>query len=67
MYLITDVKDLHDWHVAHCEKHSLFEKLDDKDIENDPCVKEMYAKTEEGIKVNRNKGDKFYTVYRVLK
>ena len=31
--------------------------------EEDPCIKVMLNKTEEGQKVERNKGDKYYAVF----
>ena len=31
--------------------------------EEDPCVKVMLNKTEEGLKVERNKGDKYYGIF----
>jgi tRNA (guanine-N7-)-methyltransferase len=65
LYTITDVKDLHEWHVSKCDEHPLFVRLDDKDVlENDPAVKAMIEETEEGKKVARSGGEKFYAVYR---
>lgn len=64
LYCITDVKELHDWHVAKCDAHPLFEKINDADAEKDPCVQIMKTETEEGQKVERNKGNKYYAVYR---
>jgi tRNA (guanine-N7-)-methyltransferase len=103
LYLITDVSELHQWHVAHCDAHPLFRRLfvssntttteeiilidhddDDKDKdtthtnrnkntnttttnvikeEDDPCIEAMRTVTEEGQKVARNQGDKYYAVY----
>jgi len=64
LYCITDVKELHDWHVAKCDAHPLFRRLSDEDVEkNDPCVEAMKTETEEGKKVARNKGSKYYAVY----
>lgn len=62
LYCITDVKELHDWHISKCDAHPLFERLDD--IEDDPCVQAMKKETEEGQKVARNKGTKYYAVYQ---
>lgn len=64
LYTITDVKELHEWHVEHCDKHPLFERLSDEELVDDPCVEVMRTETEEGKKVARNKGDKYYAVYR---
>jgi tRNA (guanine-N7-)-methyltransferase len=64
LYCITDVKELHDWHVKNCNAHPLFRKLDDDEVlKKDPSVKAMISETEEGKKVERNKGDKYYAVY----
>lgn len=73
LYCITDVRELHDWHVAACTEHPLFELIysstsesnDHDDIEtNDPCINAMKNETEEGKKVTRNNGDKYYAIYR---
>jgi len=64
LYCITDVKELHDWHVSKCNAHPLFEKVSVEEMEGDPCVRAMKTETEEGQKVARNKGDKYYAVYR---
>eukprot|EP00977_Amphora_coffeiformis_P004952 scaffold1055_cov165-Amphora_coffeaeformis.AAC.26 len=66
LYCITDVKELHDWHVSKCDAHPLFEKVSGEEMEQDPCVQAMKTETEEGQKVARNKGDKYYAVYRRL-
>jgi tRNA (guanine-N7-)-methyltransferase len=73
LYTITDVKELHDWHVAKCNAHPMFEQLTvhdsnesefEKDAINDPCIHAMYTETEEGKKVARNGGKKYFAVYR---
>ncbi|CCH45807.1 hypothetical protein BN7_5393 [Wickerhamomyces ciferrii] len=66
IYTITDVKDLHDWMVKHLDEHPLFERLDENFEKNDECVKIMFNSTEEGKKVERNKGDKFFKCYKRL-
>jgi len=70
LYCITDVKELHEWHVAHCDAHPLFRRIvvstDDKNqynVDEDPCIHTMITATEEGQKVDRNGGEKFYAVY----
>jgi tRNA (guanine-N7-)-methyltransferase len=63
LYCITDVKDLHDWHVAKCDAHPLFRRLSDEVADADPCVAAMKIETEEGKKVARAKGEKYYAVY----
>jgi tRNA (guanine-N7-)-methyltransferase len=65
LYCITDVKELHDWHVAKCDTHPLFDRIEDEEeLAKDPCVNAMITETEEGKKVARNKGSKYYAVYR---
>ena len=66
LYCITDVKELHDWHVTECDKHPLFRRLSEEELGNDPCVEAMTVETEEGKKVARNKGDKYRAVYERL-
>jgi tRNA (guanine-N7-)-methyltransferase len=86
LYCITDVKELHDWHVAACDAHPSFRRLlvstangteatattgaanekgKDAPFEesSDPCIHAMRYTTEEGQKVDRNGGSKYYAVY----
>jgi tRNA (guanine-N7-)-methyltransferase len=64
LYAITDVKDLHDWHVAKCQAHPLFEELSQEEMDADPCVAVMRCETEEGKKVMRSGGSMYYAVYK---
>lgn len=65
LYCITDVEELHEWHVEKCSNHPAFERITDEDIlHNDPAVKAMLETTEEGKKVERMGGKKFYAVFR---
>ena len=64
MYCITDVKELHDWHVEKCNAHPLFQQITDIECDNDPCVTEMKTKTEESQKVDRAGSNKYYAVYQ---
>jgi tRNA (guanine-N7-)-methyltransferase len=80
LYCITDVRELHEWHVQKCSAHPCFECLvvvhpqdalasSPPDIvecalRDDPCIRAMMLETEEGKKVHRNGGDKFFAVYR---
>jgi tRNA (guanine-N7-)-methyltransferase len=67
LYCITDVKDLHDWHVEKCDAHPLFERLTEDEMEADPCVMLMKTETEEGKKVKREGRfghDMYYQVYK---
>ena len=47
-------------HMDHLRSHRMFRELKGYD---DPCVQVMRAKTEEGQKVERNEGDKYWAVF----
>lgn len=67
LYCITDVKDLHDWHVEKCGAHPLLQELSNEEMEDDPCVALMKSETEEGKKVKREGKfghEMYYQVYR---
>jgi tRNA (guanine-N7-)-methyltransferase len=66
VYTITDVEDLHNWMVEHFDAHPSFGRLPEDEQEADECVKVMRVETEEGKKVERNKGKKFVACYRRL-
>ena len=63
LYCITDVEDLHNWHMKHCRAHPLFRELSKDEMDKDPCVKAMYSETEEGKKVERAGTNKYYAVF----
>lgn len=62
LYCITDVLELHEWHVEKCNAHPLFEPI--VDCEDDPCVATMQTATEESQKVDRAGASKYFAVYR---
>ena len=67
LYCITDVKDLHDWHVEKCGAHPSFVELSEAEMDEDPCVTLMKTTTEEGSKVERIGvfgHDMYYKVYK---
>lgn len=64
LYCITDVEELHNWHVEKLDAHPLFEKCDETENDADPCVQAMINETEEGKKVSRAGAAKYYAVYR---
>lgn len=66
MYTITDVRDLHEWMVKHLDASPLFARIadDDASLADDPCVDAVTYSTEEGRKVERNAGDKFFAAFR---
>ncbi|CAG8489757.1 7676_t:CDS:2, partial [Racocetra fulgida] len=57
IYTISDVKDLHEWMVKHLDEHPLFERIPDEEVEKDPVIPIVRTETEEGKKVERNKGE----------
>ena len=67
LYTITDVEDLHNWHLHHCRSHPMFRELSVVEMEDDPCVKAMYNETEEGKKVARAGTNKYYAVFEKVK
>ncbi|KAG0000355.1 tRNA (guanine-N(7)-)-methyltransferase (tRNA(m7G46)-methyltransferase) [Entomortierella chlamydospora] len=64
IYTISDVKDLHLWMVKHLDAHPLFARIPDEELVDDPAVEHVRNATEEGQKVERNKGDKYLACYR---
>lgn len=64
LYTITDVHDLHTWMVKHLDAFPLFQRLSDEDLAGDVCVDAVWNATEEGKKVTRNKGDKWFAAFR---
>lgn len=64
VYTITDVEDLHLWMVGHFEGHKSFERIGTEEQEADEWVQVMRTETEEGKKVERNKGEKFVACFR---
>jgi tRNA (guanine-N7-)-methyltransferase len=63
---MTDVEDLHNWMVQAFEKHPLYKRLTDEELATDPIVPLLGDTTEEGQKVNRNKGSMFPAVFMRL-
>ncbi|GEQ69606.1 hypothetical protein JCM33374_g3278 [Metschnikowia sp. JCM 33374] len=66
VYTITDVEDLHHWMVKHLEEHPLFERKSNEWEQHDQCVEIMTNSTEEGQKVERNKGSKYIACFERL-
>jgi len=66
VYTITDVRDLHEWMVEHFAGCEMFERMGKEEVEKDECVEIMRMETEEGKKVERNKGTKFVACFRKL-
>ena len=48
----------------HCNEHALFEKVEEAEEKEDPCVGIIVNETEEGKKVAREGREKYWTVWR---
>lgn len=64
VYFVTDVKMLFDWMYEHFKRFPLFEELSKEEIEQDIIVPHLFDSSEEGQKVTRNRGEKFYSVFK---
>ncbi|KAG6840929.1 hypothetical protein C0991_003187 [Blastosporella zonata] len=67
VYTITDVKDLHEWMRSHLEAFPLFSYVDEESLRAEgkgPIIDAVYTSTEEGKKVQRNKGEKWLACFR---
>lgn len=65
LYTITDVKELYEWHVAKCDAHPYFNRIDTQEgfLEADPAAQAMANATEESKKVTRMGGQKHVAIY----
>ncbi|XP_068121242.1 tRNA (guanine-N(7)-)-methyltransferase isoform X2 [Hyperolius riggenbachi] len=63
VYTITDVEEVHDWMVKHFTEHPLFERLSKEQLAGDLIIDKLGTSTEEGKKVQRNKGQNFLAVF----
>jgi len=63
LYAITDVEELHEWHLSKCRAHPLFRELDEEELKADVCVEAMKKETEEGKKVERAGAKKYFAVF----
>jgi tRNA (guanine-N7-)-methyltransferase len=67
VYTITDVEDLHVWMKTHLTEFPLFEPVDEETLRAEGkglILDAVCTSTEEGKKVERNKGDKFLACFR---
>ena len=64
LYTITDVEDLHQWHMTKCAAHPMFEQLSKTELEGDLAAEAMVTETEEGKKVARAGNAKYWAVFR---
>lgn len=67
VYTITDVKDLHEWMKGHLERFPLFERVEEEELRKEgkgSILDAVWGETEEGKKVERNKGEKWLACFR---
>nr|XP_057911209.1 tRNA (guanine-N(7)-)-methyltransferase [Doryrhamphus excisus] len=64
VYTITDVEEVHLWMVKHFSEHPLFTRVPDEELADDVIVSRLGTCTEEGKKVQRNKGKNFLAVFQ---
>ena len=67
VYTITDVHDLHEWMKSHLDAFPLFESVDEDLLRREgkgSILDAVYTSTEEGRKVERNKGEKWLACFR---
>ncbi|WWC69714.1 tRNA (guanine-N(7)-)-methyltransferase [Kwoniella pini CBS 10737] len=64
LYTVTDVKDLHEWMALHLNNHPLFIPIPNEELTGDAILEAARTSTEEGKKVERNKGDKWVACFR---
>ncbi len=64
LYTVTDVLDLHEWMKGHLDVHPLFSRIPDADLADDPVIPCAMTRTEEGMKVEREHGQKYLAVYK---
>jgi tRNA (guanine-N7-)-methyltransferase len=66
VYTITDVEDLHMWMCEKFDGHASFARLEEENMDEKEKekVQIMRMETEEGKKVERNKGRKFVACWR---
>lgn len=63
LYCVTDVEDLHKWHIEKLDAHPLFERVSKEEVDKDVCAEAMIKETEEGKKVQRAGSEKYFAVY----
>lgn len=64
VYICTDVEELYNWMVASFEQHPLFERIPHERAMQDPISAIVLNDTEEGRKVARTGGQKYYACFR---
>lgn len=66
VYTVTDVEDLHQWMVKHLEDFPLFERIEEEklvEMGKANIIDAVKNGTEEGMKVERNGGTKYFAAF----
>jgi len=64
IYAITDVFQLHEWHLEQLSANSNLSQVSEEECKDDPSVAVMQVDTEESKKVTRNLGKKYWCVFQ---
>uniref|UniRef100_A0A3B1IC77 tRNA (guanine-N(7)-)-methyltransferase n=1 Tax=Astyanax mexicanus TaxID=7994 RepID=A0A3B1IC77_ASTMX len=65
VYTMTDVEEVHLWMVKHFTEHALFSRVSEEELQKDDVIiTRLGTCTEEGKKVQRNRGQNFLAVFR---
>jgi tRNA (guanine-N7-)-methyltransferase len=64
LYTVTDIEDLHNWMCKHISEHPAFERLSEEEVKADILYDKLPDSSEEGKKVTRNNGEKFFAIFR---
>ena len=62
LYSITDVEELHNWHVEVIKQNPCFRRMSEEEIKDDEFIKDM-KNTDEARKVMKKKGNMYIAVY----
>ncbi|KAG7477402.1 hypothetical protein MATL_G00069290 [Megalops atlanticus] len=63
VYTMTDVEEVHLWMVKHFTEHPLFRRVPSEELVDDIIVGRLGTCTEEGKKVQRNRGKNYLAVF----
>jgi tRNA (guanine-N7-)-methyltransferase len=64
IYAITDVFQLHEWHLQQLSECKTLVAVDEEENLKDPCLQVILSDTEEGKKVTRNLGKKYWCIFQ---
>jgi tRNA (guanine-N7-)-methyltransferase len=62
LYSITDVEELHNWHIEVLKQNPCFKEVSTDEVEKDECLQYM-KNTDEARKVMKKNGKMYYAVY----